>query len=198
MAWQPDYISGAELKSYLRIDDLVDDVEIGFAVTAASRSIDQATNRQFGLVAALEERTYEACWSRRHGLYRVRIDDLMTEVGLVVTAAGSATSSYRLDPRNAAARGRPWTRLYTTDVTPDPLGSGPPTVLVEASWGWSAVPDEIKEATLLQASRLFSRRNAPFGVAGSPDAGSELRLLAKVDPDVEVTVRPFRRDHPLL
>lgn len=54
------------------------------------------------------------------------------------------------------------------------------------------VPDSIKLACLLQASRFFIRREAPFGIAGSPEAGSELRLLAKVDPDVEVILGPYR------
>jgi hypothetical protein len=30
-------------------------------------------------------------------------------------------------------------------------------------------------------------------VAGSPEVGSEVRLLAKLDPDVENLVRPFVR-----
>ena len=64
---------------------------------------------------------------------------------------------------------------------------------VTARWGWAAVPSTIKQATLLQASRLLARRDAPFGIAGSPDVGSEIRLLARVDPDVAVAVAPYRR-----
>ena len=37
-----------------------------------------------------------------------------------------------------------------------------------------------------EASRWFARRNSPYGIAGSPEMGSELRLLAKLDPDVAV------------
>jgi hypothetical protein len=66
-------------------------------------------------------------------------------------------------------------------------------VQVTATWGWTAVPATIKKATLLQASRFYKRRDAPFGVAGSPDMGSEMRLLAKVDPDVEVMLGDYRR-----
>jgi len=56
------------------------------------------------------------------------------------------------------------------------------------------VPTTVKQATLLQASRVFARREAPFGVAGSPDMGSELRLLEKVDPDVAVMLVPYVRN----
>jgi hypothetical protein len=51
---------------------------------------------------------------------------------------------------------------------------------------FSPVPAEVKLATELQASRWAKRRDAPFGVAGSPELGSELRILAKLDPDVEI------------
>jgi hypothetical protein len=49
-----------------------------------------------------------------------------------------------------------------------------------------------KLATLIQASRLFARRHAPFGVAGNPEVG-QLRLLERLDPDVAISVRPFAR-----
>jgi hypothetical protein len=66
-------------------------------------------------------------------------------------------------------------------------------VRVTALWGWSAVPPAIEQATLLQASRLLIRRDSPYGVAGSPEAGTEIRLLARLDPDVDVAVAPYRR-----
>ncbi len=200
MSWKPDYASLAELKSHISpsISDTADDDELSLALTAASRAIDRATGRQFGSTAATEERTYEACWSRTKGVYVARIDDVQTLTGLVVTLSSATTTNYALTPTNAAVEGIPWTHIHTASATSPTLGTGPPTVLVEATWGWTAVPDTIKEFTLIQAARLFKRRDAPLGVAGSPDLGSELRLLAKVDPDVEVGVRPYRRDWPFL
>lgn len=55
-----------------------------------------------------------------------------------------------------------------------------------------AVPASINLATLIQAARFVKRRDAPFGVAGSPDMGNELRLLARLDPDVLVLVANHR------
>lgn len=200
MAWAPAYVDESELRAYLRISDPVDDPEISLAVEAASRAIDHATNRQFGLVAAAEARTYETWWSPRRGLYVADIDDLMTTDNLVVTVSSSpvASSAYELTPANAAAKGRPWTRIGLRSVTPAALGAGPDTVAITAEWGWSAVPDTIKQATLIQASRVFARQRSPFGVAGSPELGNELRLLAKVDPDVAVLLQNYRRDYPML
>jgi hypothetical protein len=44
----------------------------------------------------------------------------------------------------------------------------------------------------MQASRIFSRRQSPFGIAGSPDLGT-VRLSARLDADVEALLRPFRK-----
>lgn len=193
MAWSPDYVSVGDLRSYRRLGDAGDDIELALAITSASRAIDETTGRQFGKTDTVETRTFEAGWSDEHGLYVVEIDDVHTATGLVVTVSGAAVTNYRLWPRNAAQQGRPWERLYLRSVTPDPLGCGLGEVTVAATFGWTATPTTIKNACLLQASRLFADRNAPFGVAGSPDMGNEMRLLAKVHPDVEVMVEPYKR-----
>lgn len=192
MPWAPDYVTAGELASYLRIGDDVDDAELALAVTAASRAVDHDTNRQFGKVDAAEERIYQARYDYERGLWVVDVDDYQTATGLAVDVAGTAVATFTKEPRNAAPKGRPWTRvLFTSDSETQPCSGD--DVAVTATWGWTAVPSTIVQAALLQASRLFTRRGAPFGVAGSPDAGSEVRLLAKVDPDVAVALRPYRR-----
>jgi uncharacterized phiE125 gp8 family phage protein len=193
MAWAPDYVTAADLKAYLRISDVVDDAQVALAITAASRAVDRCTNRQFGLVAAPEARVYTARWDSDRGRYVIDIDDLMTVTGLSITGENGVIDVFAKQPGNANLAGVPWTRLVV-----DPASANLPTlkedgVTVTARYGWTTVPVAVQQATLLQASRLFTRRNAPFGVAGSPDLGSELRLLAKVDPDVEVVLGPYRR-----
>lgn len=193
MAWAPDYVAATDLKAYLRIGDTVDDAQIALAITAASRAVDRHCFRQFGLVNAAEARKYTARWDKSICRYVVDIDDLMTTVGLTFVTSAGAITAYTLQPSNAAAEGKPWTRLVvdsTSAVQPTTVQDG---VTVTASYGWAAVPVAVKLATLLQASRLNIRRNSPFGVAGSPDLGSELRLLAKVDPDVAVVLGPYIR-----
>jgi hypothetical protein len=53
-------------------------------------------------------------------------------------------------------------------------------------------PDDVSEATALQASRLFRRHEAPFGIAGSPEVG-QTAVIARVDPDVRLMLRDYRR-----
>jgi len=192
MAWQPDYVTLSDIKPYLRIGDNIDDDALKMAITSASRTIDRATGRQFGATASVEQRTYELRWSQTRSQWMGDIDDVMTLVGLVVTVSGAATTDYTLFPLNSTERGRPWERIILESSTPATLG-GPPTVLVDATFGWSAIPDTIKQATLTQAARFFKRRDSPYGVAGSPEFGNELRLLSRLDPDVDLMIRPYRR-----
>lgn len=203
MAWAPNYATTAELAAFVRISDSADDAQLALAVAAASRAIDLATHRQFGLVASPEVRYYTPRYQGRHARWAVQIDDLMTATGLEVAYDADADQTFTGDitdyvvrPANAAAEGRPWTELAVlavSDVQPDATDA---SLRVTAQWGWSSVPDAVKQACLLQASRLLTRRDSPYGVAGSPQAGSEIRLLAKVDPDVEVALRGYKRRCP--
>jgi hypothetical protein len=200
VTWAPDYVTSDELKDYVRIADTQDDVQVALAVTAASRAVDLYAGRQFGKVDSAEDRFYRATW--RHasehwhwGGFRrehvtVEIDDLMDQTGLTVTVDGTATTDFVLLPRNAAATARPWTSLRLGDSI---THVHDPEITVHAPWGWSGTPDTIKQATLLQGSRFLARRDSPYGVAGSPEAGNEIRLLPKLDPDVALTIRPYYR-----
>lgn len=202
MGWQSDYCTVGELAAQTRIGDTADDAQIALAISTASRAIDDRCNRQFGKVPVVEARYYTPRWSRSRNGWRAPIDDVMTTTGLVVkvdTAADGtfattvASSGYTLRPRNAAAAGWPWTELLIPYTSVTTFAGGTESVQVTASWGWPGIPDGIRQACLLQASRLLSRRDSPFGIAGSPETGSELRLLARLDPDVAVAVEPYRR-----
>ena len=196
MTWAPAYVTTAELKAFVRISDTVDDAFLALAVEAASRAVDRHTNRQFGQVAAPEERHYTAHWDRRRCRWVVLIDDLMSVSGFAAsTDSGSITVTLGVDlkPINAPATGWPWTTLVVDPASPILPTAAEDGVAITAVWGWDAVPDTVKQATLLQASRLFSRRSSPYGVAGSPDLGSELRLLARLDVDVSVALGPYIR-----
>ncbi len=193
MGWAPDYATSTELGGYLRIDDLDDDVEAALAVAAASRAIDDHTNRQFGLLDAPEARLYTARYDYDRRTWVVDVDDFQTDTGLVVTVDGDPVATFDLEPINAAGKGRPWTRIgFTAGSEVTPTGCRH-EVSATARWGWTEFPLPVAQATLLQGARFFQRRGAPFGVAGSPEMGSELRLLSKVDPDVAVMLRGWGR-----
>lgn len=196
--WAPVYATAADFKADAGMTSTADDAAIDRALESASRAVDSTCSRQFGLLAAPAARTYTLTWSRGRCRWVASIDDVQDATGLVVSVNGTVTTDYRLTPLNGPADGRPWTGLELV-TTPSFAHLWAPTyhhrqeATITALWGWTEVPGAVVSATLLQASRLFKRKDAPFGIAGSPETGSELRLLAAVDPDVAVILQPYKR-----
>lgn len=192
MAWAPDYATLSELKSWLRISDTVDDVEIETIISAASRAIDSACGRQFGKVETTEARDYTARYVPGTG-WLAEIDDLHDVSGFTLLTSGDAITPVEFAPKNALAKGRVYTRVLF-DSLPAGISEGSQIdVTATGAWGWPEVPRTVLQALKLQSSRLLARRDSPLGIAGSPDQGSELRLLARLDPDVELLLRGYVR-----
>jgi hypothetical protein len=195
MAWAPDYVTAANLDSYLEIADSVDDTLLAGWATAASRAVDNWANRQFGQLAAAAARTYREVpfYNWRTGLWELQIDDVQDLTGMTVNGVAFASSGAVLLPDNAPSDGVPYTRIGFAVVPVQASPGVSVTNVIVAKWGWTAVPAAVPMACRLQAARWNFRRNSPHGVAGSPDQGSEVRLLAKLDPDVAVTLAGLGR-----
>lgn len=202
MAWKPDYTTLSLLKAHLRINDTADDTALSACITAASRAIDYECNRQFGSASQVRYYTFDCAYTI-DGCYALKIDDVQTSVGLTIaydvtnTAAWSQATTLGTDwtlwPYNAPSEAQPWTHLLQRDAGLYPFPTARQGVKVTATFGWSAVPAVVGSASLIQAARFFVRRDAAFGVAGSPDLGNELRLQERVDPDVAVMLKSVKR-----
>lgn len=197
MAITNGYCTLAELKASLNISDNVDDTALEAAITAASRMIDDYTERFFyvnGSVGSPVTRYYTAV-----DPYTINIDDITT-VSEVASddnfdrTFGTvwSTTDYMVEPINNPIKGWPYSRVLAIGsyIFPYQL---PQSVRIKGVWGFSAVPSEVNMAALIQSSRLFGRRQSPFGIAGSPDLGT-IRLFSRLDADVEVLLRPFRKN----
>lgn len=197
MAITNGYCTLAELKASLNITDNVDDTALEAAITAASRMIDDYTERFFyvnGSVGSPVTRYYTAV-----DPYTINIDDITT-VSEVASddnfdrTFGTvwSTTDYMVEPINNPIKGWPYSRVLAIGsyIFPYQL---PQSVRIKGVWGFSAVPAEVNMAALIQSSRLFGRRQSPFGIAGSPDLGT-IRLFSRLDADVEVLLRPFRKN----
>lgn len=191
------YASLTELKAALSITDSVDDTQLTTALTAASRWVDGYCGRAFGTAAGTATRDYipsgmyEPLYiDDATSIVEVKVDDDLD--GTFVTTLTSA--DYEPQPVNTTTDGLvyPFTRLIPVQDGYWPVWNRQATVRVSAVYGWPAVPAEVNFATVLQASRLFKRLDAPLGVMGFGDMGV-VRVSRYADPDVEQLLAPFRR-----
>jgi hypothetical protein len=184
------YVSVAEIKAAIGIasTDVADDPAITLAIEAASSSIDDWCHRSFDLSEPVT-RLY------RYQGSRLSVDDIGSLTGLALAVDPFLNGvSFYLDPPNALVDGKPWTHLSTDSGTAIPTittSLNGPNVSVTARFGWPAVPAVVKQAARIQAMRFYKRKDAPFGISGSPDMGGEMRLLSQLDPDVQALVRPL-------
>lgn len=189
-----EYADLAALKLRLSIEtgDTTRDTLLNSALAAASRSIDKTTGRRFWLDAAPVARTFRVHGrvSREPDGDLLLVDDIGDAAGMTVERGGgttwSAVSGYETAPENALADGLPLTGLRLLYGS---WGAGTARVRITARFGWPAVPDDIAEATLIQAARLYRRKDSPEGVMGSGEWG--VVRLSRRDPDVWVLIEPF-------
>lgn len=202
MVWAPNYITPEDLANYVRTDVESDRLELQSACTSASRAIDIATYRQFGSVSS-QVRYYTPKWSTKRGQWVIECDDVFSVPTLIeFDTAGDGTYSTTIDtatavmlPANNVAEGLPYERVALRNATSLLSTLGPDSARLTAPWGWTdGFPETIVLAAKLQASRFFARRDSPFGIAGSPDQGNEVRLQARADPDVRLSVKYYKRD----
>lgn len=190
-----EYADLATIKAHLNIEtsDTSRDTLLNNALAAASRGIDRDTGRRFWLDSSAVARTFNPAGKTVHNAdgERLLVNDIGTMTGLVVEtgpAAGpwTAVTDYETAPDNALLDGRPVTALLRAAGS---WGYGTTRVRVTARWGWPAVPDEVVQATLIQAARLYRRKDSPEGVTGSAEWG--VVRLSRVDPDVYALVKHF-------
>lgn len=190
-----EYALLADLKARLQITDSLRDNELQGKLTTASRDIDQDTGRRFYLDGGATARVFNPRnrqFPTAEGM-KLLVDDIGSASGLVVevgtaSTGWSALTNYETGPDNALALGDPITWLLRTFI---PWVFYPlQRVRVTAMWGWPAVPNQIAEACLLRAARLFRRRDSPDGVWGAGDFG--VVRVSRYDPDYDELIRPFK------
>ncbi len=167
------YASLNDLKSALRIQDGVDDTLLELALESASRMVDEYTMRSF-YNAGTATRVFVPSHNDL-----VAIDDAVSISSIAVSTMLNKTFDqtwsevdYQTEPLNNVADGLtgwPITRIRAVGTYEFPDGNTRyryegrygqediATVQVTGVWGWSAVPTAVKQATIIQASRIFKR-----------------------------------------
>jgi hypothetical protein len=194
MAIVNGYCSLADVKSSARITDNVDDSMLELAVESASRLIDSYTQRYF----------YNAGTATRlfapQDSYVTEIDDLVSLTTLITSDGETFDTTweakdYQLEPLNGVVdglTGYPATRIRAVDDFIFTHLSGEATVRITGVWGWSATPTAVKQATVIQAARIFKRNDSPLGIAGFGEMGA-VRVGTQLDPDVKQLIEAYRK-----
>jgi len=193
MAITNGYIELSLLKSALSIQDEIDDDFLELAINSASRQIDQMTERQF--FSTTETRIF----APRDNLV-CEIDDLTSLTTLKTSSNADGvfdvtweSKDLQLEPLNNLAGGlpTPFTQIRAVDEYLFPTDMGEATAEVTGTFGFTPVPDQIQQATLILAARLAERRFSPLGVAGFGDLGAV--RVSRFDADIENLISPFKR-----
>jgi hypothetical protein len=193
MAITNGYATLAEVKAALRLNDTIDDSLLEMAIESASRLVDGYSGRYF-YNAGTATKNFAA-----QDNYIVVTEDLQSVSSLQDTneIGGSYTTwdanEYQLEPLNGKADGiaMPYTQIRAVGGNFFNLNVGDALVRITGVWGWAAIPIAIKQATIIQASRIFKRLDSPLGVLSSPDLGF-IRVGSRLDPDVAQLVDPYR------
>lgn len=199
MALTNPYCSLTELKAALRITDSVDDPLLELAINGASRQIDGYCERIFYSTASAT-RVYAP-----QSATLCETDDIISVTSIKTSSDGDGafditwgSTDYQLEPLNGFSGGMatPYTRIravgdYLFPEFPNYGLNTEATVQVIGTFGYTSVPDAVKQACIILSMRQFKRYDSPLGVAGLGDLG--VMRVSRVDPDVAALLEPYMR-----
>ena len=200
------YITLQELQGHLHSSGMPttftddDKVNMNLAIDAISRLVDEHYNTTF--YSRTETRYFTAQFDDL--LY---VDDLISVATLKTDDDYDGTyevtwssSDYWLEPRNARAKvneadKKPYRQIRinsngdyafpTTEYAVEIVGEWGYTDGIDGSDEPTQVPPFVKNAVLLMANRVYSRKDAIFGVAGTPQLGV-MTVRAKIQEDTDI------------
>lgn len=194
MAITNGYCTLADVKAALRVSDTLDDSLLEMAIESASRLVDGYCGREFynaGTVTRLYTPTDN---------FVTDLDDYVSISTLKISSLADGnfdltwdTTDYQAEPLNGLIDGVrfPIDRVRACGQYLFVTLGNIATVQVTGVAGWSAVPVQVKQATVIQAMRIFKRLDSPLGITFG-ELGA-MRVSTRLDPDVAQLVEPLRR-----
>lgn len=189
------YASLALLKTHMGIGDTTDDALLQKALDTATLWIDQYTGRSFAGETGATKYFYPT-----NSRYLDLTPDIRTVTSVAVDEDGDltfgdvfASTDYLLTPLNPEPDAGIYSRLEIAPLSGKSF-LGRRQVRVVGNWGYTVggvAPANIEYACLLQATRLFRRRDAPFGILQTTDLGQFTRISA-MDADVKNLLDPYK------
>lgn len=170
------YLTVAELKAYVTSETTSDATIYEEAINTAEEIIDNACGRKFIVAAGSSARAYmPSCGA-------VLFIDDCTAITSVVANGATLTSGtdYQAEPLNNLSYGgetvpffalrrlgyyyRKWDNYYGVPNSA--------TITVTATWGWAAIPAEVKESCKIIAGDVIRQRETTgFGLVAITEAG---------------------------
>ena len=191
------YCTIGDLKAadHLNITDTTCDLILTDVADAVSRWIDMYCGREFYTTT---ETRYFTSWYNDLCF----IDDISTTTGLAILTDASGdgvyedtwtTSDYYLRPYNPRS-GQPYYAIETRIGGNFIFPLVPHGVKITATWGFTAVPEQVKQACILQSERLFKRFATPLGSSGMSALGEVRLSIPAADGDVIALLKPYVRN----
>lgn len=186
MAITNGYATLSQIKTYLSTSSTNDDARLENAIESASRAIDAVCRRTFFATSAVKY--FEA----REAMYARLPDDLLSVTTFAYDSGDRnyvnfAVSDYELEPLPG-----PYSEVHIAPGSDKSFPLGRRGLRIDGSWGYCATgsyPDAINGACLILAVRYFKRRDAAFGVLGTPELGFQ-RITSR-DPEVKQLLYPY-------
>lgn len=205
MAMGDPYGDLPEFKDRMQIHDSEDDARAERALLSASRNVEKYCRRQFNVA---DPDTATARLFRCDNSEYAIIADFHSTTGLTVelgdlendfSTTWVLNTDFWVSPLNGVRNEVPGTVYWRIE----PMGGGripcpsgrQPNLRVAAPWGWGSVPEDVIEATYIDAHRIFRRKDSPDGVIGGFE-GQPIRVGWKMDPDFERLLKDYRKHVP--
>ncbi len=202
MAITNGYITLAELKAHLISSGITvtysadEDANMEIAIEAVSRWLDNHFKTTFYKVT--EARFLTADWSDL--LY---MPDLISATTIEIDSNGDGvydttmtTADYWLEPRNARlnvdeAQKKPYRQIRINSNGANYFPTRYHAIKLTGEWGYcgddSEPPLVIKQICLLMAHRVYRRKDAIFGVAGTAALGVQT-VVSKITQDADIVM----------
>lgn len=175
-----------------------DTVLHGAALDAVTDAFGAYCGRHFGKTDSTAYTFTALHWDR------IAVPDLVSVTSLKTDTTNDGTydrtwssTDYVLWPSTAASEpvARPYTEIRISTRTGSADYSFPLTQLgveVTGVWGWPAVPDDVRNAAILEALRIIQQNRSPSGVVASPELGQWL-VAPSLHPTTKMVLSRYRR-----
>ena len=191
------YATLTQVKSVdvLNFSDSTHDTNLELIIEGVPRSIDVEAGRIFYATAS-QTRYFTA---KENDV--LSVTDISSASGLAIYTDDDgdgvfentwSSTDYVLAPYNALTDGEPAEFIETTRTGSYRFPVGVPRgVKITGTFGYPAIPPQIKYACIQQSARLYQRLKTALGVAGASATGTITFTMPKLDPDVEAMLKAY-------